>query len=454
MRLRTRTFVFAILGVVASSVACTSILGDFEVLPSTPAGNDGGPPPPDSAPPEDSGADVDAGPDAAPPEGFTATWVSAGQNHTCAVRQGDVYCWGNNDHGQLGLLPTATPGGKSNTPVKVPNFGAGFGQGKAIVKVYAGGTHTCAIDLDGSIFCWGANDSLQLGSGTQDANPHPVPAKVPVPNGTGVVMAGLGDKNSCAVSSNGDVICWGANDVGQNGGPVTSTVMTPTRVSGVSSASMVSAGAGHACAVSASSGQLTCWGRNTVGEVGPTGIGSVVAPTVVSMTTTPFKAAAHSDVHTCVTAGSPSTVYCFGDNTQGQLGIDGGSTPTPTQIFLPPNAPALDLVQIGARTSCARSVPPASGLGCWGANTHGQLGLGTKDNDRHDHITAIPNLGLIKEHDGAFSVGLDHVCAIGKTPKVEEPGPVFCWGGGNFGKLGIDVSLMDDSPAPKPVLPP
>lgn len=453
MRFRSRSWFVVSLLIVGSTVACTSILGDFQVLPATTPANDSGTPELDTGVPvtDAGGGDADAADTGPVGPQFGATWVAAGQNHTCAVRLGNVYCWGNNDHGQLGYPVITTP--RSNKPLKIPNFGAGVGSGKAMVKVFAGGAHSCAIDVDGSLFCWGANDSGQLKLPVT-AGPQDQPVKIAIPNQTGVASASLGTSHTCAVLTNGDTLCWGSNVDGQTGvGPPGGSGQAITKVPTVPVAQSLSAGAAHACIVTPSPpGQLWCWGRNTSGEVGGGPDGGIAAPLQVNMPETPFKVSAKSDAHTCLTAGSPQRIYCFGDNSSGQLGIDGGSTASPTPIFTPPAMPQPDLVLVGARVTCARAAPPSSALGCWGSNVHGQLGLGTKDGDRHDHITPVTNLPPLKEHDGAFAVGADHVCAIAKTNNALEPGQVFCWGAGGFGKLGVDLTVVDDSPTPKPVI--
>ena len=90
--------------------------------------------------------------------------VAVGDDHACALLQnGDVYCWGDNTHGQLGR-----PGAASATPVKVSG-------GFTFSAISAGRLHTCAIESgSGAIGCWGANDSGQLGDGTTTDRDHPV----------------------------------------------------------------------------------------------------------------------------------------------------------------------------------------------------------------------------------------------------------------------------------------
>jgi alpha-tubulin suppressor-like RCC1 family protein len=97
------------------------------------------------------------------------TWqsVSAGQSHTCAIMlDGTLWCWGLNDSGQLG---DNTLDSKS-TPVAVVN------SGQTWAMVAAGVTHTCALATGGSLWCWGGNSAGQLGIGSND--PGKIPTRV------------------------------------------------------------------------------------------------------------------------------------------------------------------------------------------------------------------------------------------------------------------------------------
>ena len=96
-----------------------------------------------------------------------AVSISAGDSHSCAVLEGGAaYCWGRNQHGQLGTGTTAN----ALTPVPVAS-------GVSFVQITAGGRHTCAVAADGRLFCWGAGGEGQLGTGDTDdqLTPRPVP---------------------------------------------------------------------------------------------------------------------------------------------------------------------------------------------------------------------------------------------------------------------------------------
>ena len=440
---------------------CTSLLGTFEVAESkadagatTDAGAE-----PDTGGAVDSAVPPTDASDAGPPPVFVASFVAAGLNHTCAVKPpGHVYCWGNNDHGQLGVPPALTPGTKSNKPIKVPNFGAGVGSGKPIVKVFVGAAHTCALDEIGALFCWGSNDSKQLGTGDPpDAVAHDNPRRVKGVVGVtldGVASASLGAKHSCAVLSTGDVACWGSNADGQIG--VTGTLpVDPTKVPTVNKATLVTVGARHSCALAAATAQVWCWGISKTGQLGIGSMAAPVAPTPVNFgTESPNFLGAGGEGHSCATVGGPPRLQCFGANDVGQLGAPGTiDNPVPTNVAVPVGAPSFDEVQTGGKFSCAKSIatggPNSAALGCWGANNHGQLGLGTVDPGRHDIITSVPGqIATVLN----YSVGAEHACAIIKTPADPKSGPVFCWGGGAFGKLGVDLGGTSDQPNPRAVL--
>ena len=147
------------------------------------------------------------------PGGATAVALAAGDAHTCAVdRAGALYCWGAGDRGQLGL---GAPGAGAPTPTALAALPA------AATGVSAGGAHTCADLADGSVWCWGANESGQIGDGTTIDRAAPVE----VSGATGTVSAG--GTHTCAATTDHVVRCWGADTSGQLGDGVTLTISAP-----------------------------------------------------------------------------------------------------------------------------------------------------------------------------------------------------------------------------------
>ncbi len=196
--------------------------------------------------------------------GVRATAITAGSDHTCALDvTGQAWCWGLGDSGQLG-------GGAATdqpAPVTAPLPG-----GLTVAALSAGGAHTCAVDDAGGVWCWGADDRGQLGLG---ATGPAVAAPASVAGITGAAIGvSAGGAHSCVDLADGSVWCWGANDSGQLGDGTTVDRPTPARVAGVTGT--VAAGALHTCA--SASGHATCWGADTSGQLGDGATLTISAP--------------------------------------------------------------------------------------------------------------------------------------------------------------------------------
>jgi alpha-tubulin suppressor-like RCC1 family protein len=138
------------------------------------------------------------------------------------LNDGSVKCWGENNYGQLGQGNTIQRGdgsgemGDALAPVNL-------GTGKTATAISAGGDHTCALLNDNSVKCWGNNAGGQLGLGDTNARgdgPDEMGDKLPPVNlGTGktatAIAAGIG--YTCALLNDGSVKCWGNNAGGQLG---------------------------------------------------------------------------------------------------------------------------------------------------------------------------------------------------------------------------------------------
>jgi alpha-tubulin suppressor-like RCC1 family protein len=267
--------------------------------------------------------------------------ASSADGNICAIvgesGSGVLKCAGENSHGQNGT-------GSSSLPIR--SFVNALGLPGSIEKVSVGGGYVCAINAAGSVFCWGQTNVAQVGvsaSETPVLQPHQVSA---VEGAIGISAAtafqGSRDMNTCAVKNDGIVYCWGNNQNGQLGrgtedessGPATGR--PPGVVIGLGSVKQVDVGGSYACAVK-EDGTVWCWGENEAGQLGV----PVVQPSTV---TRPVQANIESVVE--IAAGSSgkitgfvcartveNKVLCWGDNKSGQLGIgqaiESSSTPTP-----------------------------------------------------------------------------------------------------------------------------
>ena len=192
----------------------------------------------------------------------TAKKVSAGGTHTCAILNNDkVWCWGKNSSGQLGLGGTTdrdTPGGV--------NLGTdGDNNAYTATAVSAGNNHNCAILNDKSVKCWGDNGSGQVGDGSTTTRKSPVAVGLGS-NRTATAIHAKGN-HTCAILDNGSLVCWGKNDVGQLGDGTTTNRNTPVEVDlgDERTATAVGGGNSHTCAI-LDNGTTKCWGNNSSGQ--------------------------------------------------------------------------------------------------------------------------------------------------------------------------------------------
>ena len=358
---------------------------------------------------------------------FTATGVSpaaaidAGSFHTCArLQDGTLRCWGLNDSGQLGDGTTTN----ALTPVAVAGVA-----GAAAVS--GGGFHTCARFPDGTLECWGRNDSGQLGDPATTTFSSATPVRV-----TGITSAAsmtAGGFHTCALLGDGTVQCWGENDFGQLGngtsdpvpGSPTTVNPTPVAVSGITSAVAISAGGWHTCAL-LRDGTIQCWGQNTYGQLGDGSPITRPAPgrssTPVTVTGITTAIAIEAGIfHTCALLAD-GTLRCWGRNDEGRLG-NGTTADSSTPTIVSGIAPAA--AAPGAEHACA--LLQDGTVRCWGDNNWGQLGNGSPAGaTATTPATAVTGITTAT----AASSGAEHTCAL------LQDGSVQCWGRNTDGRLG------------------
>jgi alpha-tubulin suppressor-like RCC1 family protein len=324
--------------------------------------------------------------------GLSFRAVIAGSSHTCGVTpalplgNGVAYCWGLNDHGQLGDGTTTDRA----SPVAVAG-------GLSFFRVVAGGSHTCGVtpytDSSGVSFtyCWGWNASGQLGDGTTTdrTKPQALPFFIGSP-----VSAGL--NHTCALQLDvGADYCWGSNTNGQLGDGTTIGKTSPVAII------LVPCGSGPPDFVLPPG--LTC----------PPGA------------RVPFEAVSAGGSHTCAEAGGSYFLsfawYCWGANGSGQLG-DGTTTDRTSWVLMGGGLSfAYGGVSAGGRHTCGATA--AGSAYCWGLNDNGQLGDGTTT-QRTSPVLVAGGLSFI-----AMSAGGSHTCGV-------TAGAAYCWGLNSSGQLG------------------
>ncbi len=292
------------------------------------------------------------------------TAISSRFDHTCALADGGVLCWGANGNGQLGDGTTAD----SALPVAVAGL-------TGIVAIDAGVDHTCAIDEAGDVHCWGKNDYGQLGDGTIDDASAPVSvAGLP----SGVVAIAAGRWHSCAVTDAGAVLCWGGDTYGELGdGEPLAASHTPVPVSGLDAGIVDVAASDSTTCVITAGGAARCWGKNDDGQLGNGESGTLVeshVPTDVVGLDAGVTSISPGYGYTCAVASGAAK--CWGDNFDLTLGNGEGpgfQSAVPVDVV----GLARGTAEIGGCSThtCARMSNGA--VKCWGGNDGGELGDGT-----------------------------------------------------------------------------
>jgi len=265
--------------------------------------------------------------------GLRFSSLTAGGGHTCGIAtDGRTFCWGRREAteavragepcGTGGKLEIVIPCDRAPTPLRAET--------PVLGSLSAGGRHTCGLDRDGHVHCWG-----RWGSRVEPA---------PVPVGSALTFTALtaGDGYSCGLTTGGAAYCWGGNTDGQLGNDTTTPSDEPVAVSGGLVFASLSAGRsehefavaeGHVCGVTLS-GAAYCWGANHSGETGVPANPHQTAPVPVSAPFS-FRWVRAGGDHTCGLS-LQRVVYCWGADYGGQLGVtapavSGGPVPVTGQ---------------------------------------------------------------------------------------------------------------------------
>jgi alpha-tubulin suppressor-like RCC1 family protein len=358
-------------------------------------------------------------------DGVCAIFSVAGDTFSCMRNtNASLYCWGDNRFGQLGTgdhenhpEPTRIRvGGQGVTRIYLPE---GEGDVTRDVAVF-----TCAITTDSSLWCWGDNRYGQLGTG--DLAPRPSPTMVDeAPLMMAVTKAANGAGHVCALTAMNELYCWGRNQAGQLGLGDTMPRSKPTLLSTPSfTVDKLMAGGDFTC-VKAMDKSLWCWGDNQFGQLGLGNNAPVPSPMQIPAVGNNVLSVANGGSHSCALM-TDSTVWCWGDNSFGQLGL-GDTIPrsNPTQID-PTMLSNVTSISAGGHHSCATKQDNT--LWCWGDNRMGQLGIGDT-NPRPTPKQVSPTV-LANSVANAYAGGA-HTCA------VLTNGAIYCWGANQYGQLGV-----------------
>ena len=400
-------------------------------------------------------------------EGRTATAVGGGVDHTCAILDDEsTKCWGYNLYGQTGL-PTAHRGdqpgemGENLILVDLDIDKEEEVEGGPEFTLAMGQIHTCAIDENGALTCWGAAGNGRLGMVLAAEDTHActdagetttvdcrkIPTEVNLGTGRSALEVALGFQHTCAVLDDGSLKCWGSNGYGQVGDGSTTERNTPTRVAlgDGRSATGVSLGQQHTCAL-LDDGSVKCWGVNSQGQTGD-GIRNLVQePYSVTLPSGKTAVAIRGGGNFSCALLNDQSLSCWGSNSFGQLGNDDTSiSATPVGVTLSGDKTPTD-AELGLNHACA--ILDDNSLVCWGRNHEGQLGVGTGSNEscnfggnNFNCVKTPTEVDLGADRTAlAVDLGRHHTCA------VLDNGSIVCWGENDFGQLGDGTTTNRNTP--------
>jgi alpha-tubulin suppressor-like RCC1 family protein len=349
---------------------------------------------------------------------------------------GRVYCWGRNESGQLG-------DGSTTTRLRATQV-TGITDAR---QVAASEAHTCALRADGTVACWGSNAQARLGTPVSTTS-----SSTPVPDAGGITMAVelcAGDAFNCARIASGIVQCFGAGTFGRLGASCTAPGgICPTAINVhtglLPAATMLDCGGPTGAARRASPTELRGWGYNDNAQLGYGGASSqtnpVLATTATETSILDTTALAVGQTFACIVR-SDATVWCAGANNWGQLGL--GTTGADVLRFgaVPGVTDAVN-IEVGHDHACA--VDAAGSLTCWGRNDQNQVGIGAGGSmmvTSPSAVTVLPTPVL------RHSLGEQHTCAVLAAQNV------VCWGNNTYGQLGNDSMASSATPVPVAGLP-
>ena len=332
--------------------------------------------------------------------------AAAGNEHTCIIRDGNVWCTGSNSRGQLGNGTTTRA--IAFAPSLITNA----------VQLSANTHSTCAVRNDATLWCWGqivsTIDPLTVPPAIVRID-SPVPVQVPL---TGVTSVAVGANHSCATLVDRSLWCWGLGVSGQlgDGAKTNSAVPVRARIDAVISADV---GLAHTCAVR-STGSVWCWGSNQYRRLGLRS--SASQPVPVNVPNVRATLVTTGDSFTCI-ASTTRRVQCWGRNNYAQLGLTSGPsryTPVTIRVKSP--------VALSAGSEFACALTEVGTTWCWGRNRFGQLANGTSIRKAAPQkVIASAAVGTLT----SLTTGSSHACGVASVTSG-----MWCWGLGVHGQLG------------------
>ncbi|MGO4858942.1 RCC1 domain-containing protein [Arthrobacter sp. 2MCAF14] len=345
------------------------------------------------------------------------TIAPASQSVIALKTDGTVWAWGYNFAGQLGNGTTTN----SAVPVRVASL-------SGVKSITSAGYTAYAVKNDGSVWAWGLNSQGELGIGTTTN----ISVPVLIAGLSGVQSITSDGKTTLALKSDGTVWAWGNNVFGQLGNGTTTNSPVPVQVAGLSGVQSIASNGSTSLALKLD-GTVRAWGYNFSGQLGNgTTTNSSVPVQVTGLSAVSAIATAPAEDAAVYTVKTDGTVWAWGANSYGELGI--GSTnasTTPVQVS------TLSGIRSVTTANNAVAVVKSDGtVWAWGHNAYGQLGIGTTSNSTSP--AQVTGLSGVKATTSSFS----------STYGLKNDGTVRAWGSNTNGLLGNGTTTDSTTAVP------
>lgn len=340
-----------------------------------------------------------------------AQTIAAGMHHSLALRNdGTVWAWGDNAHGQLGV----NSDNDKDYPVQVHGTG-NVGQLTGVTAVAAGAEFSLAVRSDGTVYAWGNGEWGQLGLNSEHS--HQIPYQVHGPGDvgylSGITAVAAGEDFSLALKNDGTVWAWGHNNPYELGNGTLTSSYTPVQVKG------------------------------------PDGAGFLTDVVAIA-----------AGNYTGLALKRDGTVWAWGDNRYGQLGVNSDNPHGyPVQVHGPGNVGFLSgITGVSAGEDHSLAVKSDGSVYAWGRNNNGQLGV--HSDNPHPYPVQVHGVGNVGFLGGITSVSAGEYFSMALNSAGTA---IFAWGGNSYFQLGngsqtdstvpVQVrGLAGSSPCPAPQL--
>jgi|GEM_PF-7120000 len=356
-----------------------------------------------------------------------AFFVKVAGNPTAAYaidRDGYMYAWGANNAGQQGRGEAG--GGSTLAPTKLATDSRFLTISTPSASTTSSQQRVWALDSTHRAWAWGAGSTYAWGTGNGDATNRPTAQQFSLPTTIDVVDVAAGSAHSLALTEDYDLFAFGGNGAGQLGIGTTDASTTPTVVNGHYSdrLAQVSIGSGYVTALSISGTYLAA-GKNGAGQLGLEGVANQSTPQVGGNY---LQVSAGAD-HT-LAIDRDGNVWAWGANAYGQLG-NGNTTQSedPVQVSIPWSSPGAHAVAVSAGVSFSLMLDNFGNVYAWGSNSMFQLGV-----ESPAYRSAAE---AVRRATGIVAIAAGEKSSFAVT----AGGDLLAWGDNTYGQLAKPTTL-------------